>query len=127
MAFENVYLQSLPGGGFTPTTALPDNAARNFTWNIEVDRELWRRAALRLSYLNSQTQDLAIVLPLTGLPGGVSALGLANTGKSRYYEFESTLHYQFGERREFSVSYVHSSAHGDLNTLSKSSCPSSSR
>ena len=101
-----------------PTQRFPDTSARNFTSNIEVDRELSHAAALRVSYLYSQTQDLAVIMPLSGVSDGGSLLGLANTGNSHYHEFEATLHYQLNERDELTVSYVRSHARGDLNTLS---------
>jgi hypothetical protein len=107
-----------PGGRFVPVGSDLDVSPRNLTGNIEVDRELRRGMVIRASYLYSQTQDLYFVTPVTGVLGATSLLGLANTGGSRYQEFEATLHYQLSERSEFNVSYVRSEARGDLNPLS---------
>jgi hypothetical protein len=47
-------------------------------------------------------------------------LGLDNSGSSRYREFQVTTRYKFRERDEFVVSYVRSSAKGDLNDFNSS-------
>jgi len=117
VVFPNVYLQSVPGFGIVPTKRALDTTPRNFTWNFEVDRELWHGLVIRATYLYSQTQNLYVVTPLTA-SGAASLLGLANNGGSHYHELEATLHYRAGERSEFNLSYVRSHARGDLNTLS---------
>jgi hypothetical protein len=98
-------------------TAISTPARSNFTWNFEVDRELWRGMVVRASYLYSQTQDLYVVTPLAAASGSPSLLGLANTGGSHYHELETTLHYRPSEQSELNVSYIHSHARGDLNTV----------
>jgi hypothetical protein len=118
IALQNAYLVRVPGRGFVPSARNLDTSPRNFTWNFEVDRELWRGLVLRASYLYSQTQDLYVVTPLMAASGPASLLGLVNNGGSHYHELEATLHYRAGERSEFNVSYVRSRARGDLNTLS---------
>ena len=117
--FQNAYVQMSPGGGFAPTTRDLDTSARNLTANFEVDHEVSRSVVARVSYVYSQTQDLDVVAPVTGIPGGASFLGLANTGGSHYHELKTTLHYRPSERSELDVSYVRSAARGDLNTLSE--------
>ncbi len=117
LVFQNAYVARVPGRGFVQVGRNLDTSPRNFTWNFEVDREAWRNAVIRLSYLYSQTQDLYVVTPLAGASGAPSLLGLANTGGSHYHELEATLHYRPGERSELNVSYVRSQARGDLNTL----------
>ncbi len=117
VTFSNIYLQQGPAG-FVQASEQPDLVPRNWTWNVEVDRELWRNAALRLSFLNSETSDVPVVIPLPAVPGVGAAMGLASTGFSRYYEVEATWHYQLSERREITISYVHSRGRGDLNTIS---------
>jgi len=118
VVFQNAYVTQLPGGGFAQTGRNLDTSPRNFTATFEVDREIRRNVMLRVSYLYSHTQDLYFVTPLAGASGSRSLLGLANTGSSYYHEFETTLHYKAGERSELNVSYIHSQARGDLNTLS---------
>ena len=117
VTFQNAYVQSVSGPGLVRTGRNLDTSARNFTWNFEVDREVWRSTVLRVSYLYSQTQDLYVVTPLAGTSGGASLLGLANTGGSHYHELEATLHYRTSERSELNVSYIRSRARGSLNTL----------
>jgi hypothetical protein len=118
VVFQNAYVTQLPGGGFAQTGRNLDTSPRNFTWNLEVDREIRRNVMLRVSYLYSHTQDLYYVTPLAAASGSRSLLGLANTGGSHYHEFEATVHYKAGERSELNVSYVRSQARGNLNTLS---------
>jgi hypothetical protein len=121
VSFENVYLQQTSGGGFAVATADLDEAPRNVTWNVELDRELRRNLQIRLSYLQSATGDLPVVIPMPDVsdsPSGTSLLGLAYSGKSRYHALEAALHFQPTERDELDISYIHSSAFSDLNLLS---------
>jgi hypothetical protein len=118
LTYQNTYLTAAPDQGLIPTTRNPDSSPRNFTANLEVDREVRRNVMARFKYLYSQTQDLYVVNPLTAGAGSPAWLGLSATGGSHYHQFEATVHYQAGERSEMNVSYVHSAARGDLNTLS---------
>ena len=117
LAFQNAYVAGVPGGGLARVGRHLDTSPRNYTWNFEVDREVWRSTVIRVSYLYSQTQDLYVVAPLAGGSRAPSLLGLANTGGSHYHELEATVHYRSSERSELNVSYVRSHARGDLNTL----------
>jgi len=121
--FQNAYLGSAPGGGAIPTANIPDTSPRNFTWNLEADRELTRSVMLRLSYIQSQTRSLFVVDPLLGKPDINPVFGLANTGISYYHEFEATFRFRPSQRIDLSVSYVWSRARGDLNTLSDTFVP----
>jgi hypothetical protein len=118
VVLQNAYVTRLPDGGFVQTDRNLDSSPRNFTANLEVDREIVRNVMLRVSYVYSHTEDLYFVTPLAATSGSPSLLGLANTGGSFYHEFETTVHYKAGERSQLNVSYVHSQARGDLNTLS---------
>jgi len=113
----NVYLQPGPGGIFTPTANRPKETARNITSSAEVDRELTRNAVFRVSFLASQISNIAVVIPFEGPVGSSSYLGLAKNGASRYYELEAAFNYKLSERDVFSVSYIHTYARGDLNTI----------
>jgi hypothetical protein len=117
-AFQNAYLSSDPGLSTLRTVGDFGTSPRNFTWNLEVDRELTQTVILRLSYLQSQTRNLFVLNPLPGRVGQDSTLGLAATGSSHYRELEATVRFRFSPRSELSVSYVRSQARGDLNTLS---------
>jgi hypothetical protein len=116
--FTNVYLTQGPGGTLVPTMTRPNTSARNLTSSAEVDRDLGRNTVVRLSFLSSQIQDYAVVIPIQGALGGNSFLGLANTGSSHYYELEATVNYKLSERHVLSASYIHSYGHGDLNAVS---------
>lgn len=116
--FTNIYLTQGPSGTLVPTMNRPNTSARNLTSSAEVDRDLSRNTVLRLSFLSSQIQGYAVVIPVPGALGGNSFLGLANTGSSHYYEVEATVNYRLSERHVLSASYIHSYGHGDLNALS---------
>jgi carboxypeptidase family protein len=96
-----------------------DTSPRNFTWNLEVDRELSSHLILRTSYLYSETHEQFVVNPLAPpqIQGG-PLLALIPNGGSHYHEIEATMHYHPNQRNELNVSYVRSRARGDLNTLS---------
>ena len=80
------------------------------------DRELRPHLLARVSYLYSRTHNQFIMDPQS-LPEVSPVLLLTNTGNSRYYEFESTLRFRPSESSDVNISYVHSHARGDLNTL----------
>jgi len=86
--------------------------------NIEIDRQLWSTATLRVSWLYSQTRSLFIVNPVPDVFGSDGLLGLFNTGTANYHEFEATLHFQPARHSDLNISYVWSRARGDLNTIS---------
>jgi hypothetical protein len=118
IVFTNTYLAPGPDGTLTPTATRPNNSARNITSSAEVDRDITRNTVLRLSFLSSQIQDYAVVIPIEGVLPGSSFLGLANTGSSHYFEIEATVNYRLSEKHVLSASYIHSYAHGDLNAVS---------
>lgn len=91
---------------------------RSFTWNLDVERQLRHNLYLRVSYLQNQTQGLFVVNPLQPSSGSNAMLALSPTGGSHYEDFVTTVHYQPGELGQLNLSYVHSRARGDLNTLS---------
>jgi hypothetical protein len=115
---QNVFLQQNSGGGFALNNSDLDRAARNFTWNVELDRVLRHDMQVRVSYLQSVTRDLPVVMPVSGVSGGPSLLGLSYVGTSSYRAIEATLHYQPVEREEWTLAYVHSISRSDLNLLS---------
>ncbi len=119
----NTYLGTAPGLGAIPTGNIPNTSPRNFTWNLEVDREVSRSVMLRLRYIQSQTRNLFVVDPLLVEPDAKPVLGLANTGSSYYREFEATVRFRPSQRIDLTVSYVWSLARGDLNTLSDTFVP----
>lgn len=89
----------------------------NLTANLEIDREIRPGLVVRVSFLTSSSYKLFIVSPQV-IANGEAASELDSLGKSRYREFETTLRYRPKEYADFHLSYVHSLARGDLNTLS---------
>ncbi|MGH9829529.1 MAG: TonB-dependent receptor domain-containing protein, partial [Blastocatellia bacterium] len=123
VTYTNAYV-----GGMDPRNAgilplAPGTTPRNFTWNIEGDRELRRNVILRVGYLDSRTTYLFVVNPFTGAAGQNSFLGLANNGTSHYRELESTAHFTVHEHNEVNASYIWSQTRGDLNTLASVMIP----
>jgi hypothetical protein len=119
VTYQNAYaevgeqgVQIIPSGrnlGTTPS---------NVTWNAELDREVHRHVLARVNYLSSRTYDLFIVGP-EQLPETNPLLLLTNNGGSRYHEFEATVRVRPSELADLNISYVHSLARGDLNTLTQ--------
>jgi hypothetical protein len=117
--FRNVYVKvDEKGEHVIPAAHHLSSTPYNLTWNLELDREIGPRVLARLSYLSSRTYDEFIIDPLS-LPATPSVLLLSNTGGLRYHEFEATLRVRASERSDFKISYVHSLARGDLNTLTQ--------
>ena len=87
---------------------------RSVAGNLQVDRELTNRILLRVGYAERRTSRDFILEPTLGANGD-SRLLLSNKGRSRYRELEVTTQFQMQERRNLNLSYVRSSASGDLN------------
>ena len=108
------------GAGTIPSRvrSKPGTSPRSFVSNIEVDRQLWTNAIVRVSYIYSQTRELFVVNPIPGVFGSAGLLGLFPSGQANYHEFEATLHFQPVHFADLNVSYIWSRARGDLNTVS---------
>jgi hypothetical protein len=118
VTYTNAYV-----GGVNPlTTGIlpqgPGTTPRNFTWNVEGDREIRRNVVFRVGYIDSHTTYMFLVNPFTAATGQNSFLGLTNTGSSHYREIESTVRFTIKERNEVNASYIWSRLRGDLNNLS---------
>ena len=87
---------------------------RSVNWNIELDREWLPNLFIRVGYQQRQARREFVLNPIES-PDQGSILGLDNSGSSRYREFQVTARYKFRDLDEFTASYVHSSAKGDLN------------
>jgi len=116
--YHNAYIGNGAGPLSSRVRSAPDSSPRSFVGNIEVDRQLWSTATLRVSWLYSQTRDLFIVNPVPAVFGGNGLLGLFNTGQANYHEFEATLHFRPVRHADLNISYIWSRARGDLNTVS---------
>lgn len=113
-------------GGFAPLASCSDfsTTAYSTTWRVEVERQLTRQVRAGVGYLSSPTFNIFVVNPTTvPTPGGGTgtspALLLSDSGSSRYSELEATAVYVPNERARISVTYLHSEARGDLNSLSE--------
>jgi hypothetical protein len=116
--FRNAYVGNGAGPLSSRVLSAPNSSPRSFVGNIEVDRQLWSTATLRVSWLYSQTRNLFIVNSVTGVFGDDGLLGLFNSGTANYHEFEATLHFQPVRHADLNISYIWSRARGDLNTES---------
>jgi hypothetical protein len=116
--YHNAYVGNGTGSLSSRVQSAPNSSPRSFVGNIEVDRQLWSSATLRVSWLYSQTRSLFIVNPVPDVFGSAGLLGLFNTGTANYHEFEATLHFRPVRHADLNISYVWSRAHGDLNTVS---------
>ena len=116
--YHNAYVGNGAGPLFSRVQSAPNSSPRSFVGNIEIDRQLWTTATLRISWLYSQTRSLFIVNPVPDVFGSDGLLGLFNTGTANYHEFEATLHFRPVRHAELNISYVWSRARVDLNTVS---------
>jgi len=85
---------------------------RSSTWNVELDRRLLEKLALRVSYQQRSTRDSFVVDP-TG-----AFLAVSNAGRDSYRELQITGAYQI-RRHTVNASYVRSRAFGDLNDFNQ--------
>jgi len=116
--YQNAYVGNGAGPLASRVLPGPDTSPRSFVSNIEVDRQLWSNAVLRVSYIYSQTRDMFVVNPVPGMFGSAGLLGLFHSGRANYHEFETTLHFRPAQHADLNVSYIWSRARGDLNTVS---------
>ena len=118
LAFRNLYGKLDDQGNVSLSLSPPNLTPYNLTWSLEADREVRPNLTFRVSMLSSRSHDQFIVEPLPNLPSG-PALTLLGGGASNYRELESTMHFRPTADSEWNVSYVHSRARGDLNSLSQ--------
>ena len=116
LVYHNAY-QRVSEGKVVPSKNRLGSTPSNLTWNVEADQEIRPNVVARVNYLASRTYDVFIINPLPQAPAGPTLL-LSNTGGSRYHELATTIRARVHESADFNVSYVHSTARGDLNTLS---------
>jgi Carboxypeptidase regulatory-like domain/TonB dependent receptor-like, beta-barrel len=94
----------------------PDlQTARSATWDISYDYRVNRWWSLHLGVLDRQGSHELIVDPVQTEQRG--AYILSSSGRSSYRQEEVAVHFVRGQRVDVNTSYVHSSAHEDLNTL----------
>ena len=59
----NAYLDSDGARTTVRTSGDPGTSPRNFTWNVEAQREVNSRVTVKLSYLQSQVSNVYVVTP----------------------------------------------------------------
>ncbi len=104
-----------PALRYTHVTEPNLEVARSTAWDVAYDKRVNKMVALRLSVLGRQGSHELIVDPVR--TGTAAALVLSSTGESSYLQEEVNLHVTRGPRLDVSTSYVHSSAHQDLNNV----------
>ena len=85
---------------------------RSTAWNVELDRQVLEKLALRVAYQQRRTRDSFVLSP-TG-----ASLMVSNAGRDSYREFQITGAYRF-RRHSLNASYVRSRAYGDLNDFNQ--------
>jgi Carboxypeptidase regulatory-like domain/TonB-dependent Receptor Plug Domain len=123
VTYTNAYVGSANPLNVSRLPNQPGTTPRNFTWNMEVERELRSNLRLRVGYIDSHTTYLFVVNPFTAPTGSQSFLGLTNDGSSHYRELEATLRARFRKTDEINGSYIFSRTRGDLNNLSSVMIP----
>ena len=103
------------GGGstaYTNTIFGPLRNPRSAAWNVELDRQVLEKLAVRVAYQNRTTHDALVVNPIA------NSLTVSNAGRDSYREFQVTGAYQV-RRHTVNASYVRSRAFGDLNDFNQ--------
>ena len=85
---------------------------RSKAWNVELDRQVLDKLAVRIAYQNRTTRDGFVVGP------SGNSLAVSNAGRDSYREFQITGAYQL-RRHTVNASYVRSRAIGDLNDFNQ--------
>jgi hypothetical protein len=85
---------------------------RSAAWNVEVDRQVLEKLAVRVAYQRRATHDALVVNPIA------NSLTVSNAGRDTYREFQVTAAYQV-RRHTVNASYVRSRAFGDLNDFNQ--------
>ncbi len=107
------------GGPVIYTHSPPTRPLRlpySVAWTLQLDREISRSVMLRVGYEERSTHRDFLVQPAV-LAGSSAVLQLVNTGRQRYRELEATIRWKVSSRTSLYGSFVHSYAHGDLNTF----------
>jgi hypothetical protein len=81
----------------------------SLAWNLQVDHQLAERLLLRFGYEERNTRRDFVLEPTR------TELLLQNNGRSRYREFQAVARLRFQEGRNVFLSYVRSTARGNLN------------
>jgi hypothetical protein len=85
---------------------------KSVAWNVELDRQLLEKLAIRVGWQNRTTHDSFVVNPIA------SSLVVSNAGRDSYREFHITGVYQV-RRHTVNVAYGRSRAFGELNDFNQ--------
>jgi hypothetical protein len=96
-------------------TATDLQTARSAAWDLAYDYRVNRTISLHMSLLDRQGSHQLVVNPLLTERGAEWLLN--SSGRSSYRQEELAIHVTRGTRVDLNASYVHSSAHEDLNAL----------
>ena len=86
-------------------------------WNFEIDREVSGRLFLRAKVEERSARNVLVIRPNLTAPR-TTAILLADDGKSRYRELETTATYRLGRSSTVNFSYIRSTSDGDQNAFS---------
>jgi hypothetical protein len=100
-------IQGQMAGNFSPHSA---------TWRVEVEQPINRSFRLRAGYMQNDSSGLVVLNMIDPNPlTDVGAYQLSGSGSSMYRQFEMTASLRLKETSQLFLSYVRSSALGDLN------------
>jgi hypothetical protein len=100
---STTYLNRIVGGLHNPESV---------AWNAAIERQVSNRLAVRFEYEQRNTTKDFTVSPISS--GSTGILGLSNTGRDFYREFQVAGKYT-SERMTLNGSYTRSRAYGNLN------------
>jgi hypothetical protein len=86
----------------------------SFIWNVEYDQKLTAAWMLRVNHLRRRGAHAHLIDPVRSDTG--AAYLLDSRGRSRYWEWELSLHYVRSERFQINWAYVRSRSETDLNS-----------
>ena len=89
--------------------------AHSATWDVGLDQRVNRHLSYHAGLLHREGSHQLVVDPELTAAGGQYVL--SSSGASRYLQEEILVHVATGTRADVNASYVHSSAHEDLNSL----------
>jgi hypothetical protein len=97
-------------------TATGLEPAHSATWDVGFDDRVNRSVSVHAGVLDRSGRHQLVVEPVLKAADEAEYV-LSSTGRSHYVQEEVSLHVEHGTRADVNASYVHSSAHEDLNSL----------
>ncbi len=100
---------------YVNVTAPGLEAASSTTWDVAIDDRVNRVMSIHAGVLDREGRHALIVEPVRSGQGGQYVM--SSTGQSKYVQEEIEVQAGHGTRGNVNASFVHSSAHEDLNSL----------